>query len=86
MDQYPIYKTNQEAYRKHIVDHVMLNVKGLASLQARWSMQWKAHFEKFFQLMRINRVSVASIFVETNKNHIHFERNLKRNLQNKHHT
>lgn len=43
-------------------------------------MRWEADFQKIFQFVRIDGVPVASIAIEANKNHIHFERNLKRHL------
>lgn len=67
-------------YRKRIIDHVMLNIKQLPSLQTRRSVNWKASFQKLFQSMRIDVVSIASVSAKTNQNHVHFQRNLKRNL------
>lgn len=68
------------AYWKCIVNHVVFNIKQLAGLQTRRSMRWKANSEKLFQSMRIESVPVTSISIETNQNHIHFQRNLKWNL------
>ena len=60
------------AYRKRIIDQVMLNIKKLPSLETRWSVRGEADSEKMLQMMRVNSISISSISTETDENHIHF--------------
>lgn len=70
----------REAYRKNIINNVMLDIKRLASLQARGPVGREANPQKLFQFVNLCRVPIASIAIETNENYVYFKRNLERNL------
>ena len=58
----------------------MLDIKGLACLQAWGSVRWEADSEELFQFVCINRIPIASIIVETNEDYVYFDWDLEWNL------
>lgn len=67
-------------YRYDIVHNMMLDINLLSGLKTRGSVKWEARLQEFFKPVPIQRVSVPTIAIETNKDNINLERHLKWNL------
>lgn len=70
----------REAYRKHIINKEMLDIKRLACLHAQGPVGREAGHQKLFQFVHLYCVPVTSIAIEANEDYIYFKRNMERNL------